>query len=50
MIVILDFIIAFPSVNHSILIHILESIGLKDLALKQFQSFLHERKQSVISI
>jgi hypothetical protein len=45
--VLLDFSNAFPSVNHNLLLQILESIGLNDTAMKWFASFLNGWTQSV---
>lgn len=45
--ILLDFSNAFPSVNHQILINVLDSIGSCKLTLKWFSSFLANWKQSV---
>ena len=38
---------AFDTLNHQILLHKLEHIGIRGLPLKLFKSYLHNRKQSV---
>lgn len=47
-IVFIDFKNAFPSVNHDLLIQVLQSIGLDTNALSWFKSFLQNWQQSVL--
>lgn len=47
--VFLDFSKAFDSVNHNILLHKLHCLGLDDMSLKWFKSYLVGRKQMVVA-
>lgn len=47
-IVLVDFANAFPSVNHSILIKLLESLGLDSISMKWYKSLLNNWKQHVV--